>query len=137
MLKTKYNAASRPITDCQKYFSRERMPSGSLCTTLRQSSAQPIAPKPKVTISTIQTKRLLRSNQSRVEMPIASNTSTPPMVGVPLLLRCVCNAYSRIGWPIFRLIRRRMTKGPAISPINKAVIAAITARKVRYWNTLK
>ena len=89
MLNTRYSAASRPITDCQKYFSRERMPSGSLRTTLRQSSTQPIAPKPSVTASTIQTKRLVRSNHSSVEIAIASRISTPPMVGVPLLLRCV------------------------------------------------
>src|SRR5690606_37287090 len=67
MLNTRYSAATRPISDCQKYFSRERMPSGSLLTTLRQSSTQPMAPKPKVTSSTIQTKRLDRSNHSKVE----------------------------------------------------------------------
>ena len=33
-----------PITDCQKYFSPEGMPSELLPTTLRQSSTQPIAP---------------------------------------------------------------------------------------------
>ena len=65
------------------------MPSGSLRTTLRQSSTQPIAPKPSVTHSTIQTKRLLMSNHMIVEKPIENSTSTPPMVGVPLLLRCV------------------------------------------------
>ena len=66
------------------------MPSGSLRTTLRQSSTQPMAPKPSVTTSTIQTKRLVRSNHSSVETAIESSTSTPPMVGVPLLVRCVC-----------------------------------------------
>ena len=85
MLNTRYSAASRPITDCQKYFSRERMPSGSLLTTLRQSSTQPMAPKPSVTTSTIQTKRLVRSNHSRVEIAMDSRISTPPMVGVPRL----------------------------------------------------
>jgi hypothetical protein len=30
MLNTRYSAATSPMTDCQKYFSRERMPSGSL-----------------------------------------------------------------------------------------------------------
>src|SRR3990167_4535915 len=89
MLNTRYSAASSPITDCQKYFSRERIPSGSLCTTLRQSSAQPIAPKPKVTSNTIQTKRLDRSAHNRVETAMDSRISTPPMVGVPLLLRWV------------------------------------------------
>src|SRR5450830_821055 len=88
MLNTRYSAASRPMSDCQKYFSRERMPSGSLCTTLRQSSAQPIAPKPSVTSSTIHTNRLLRSTHKSVEIEIHSKIKTPPMVGVPLLLRC-------------------------------------------------
>ena len=74
------------------YFSRERMPSGSLLTTLRQSSTQPIAPKPKVTASTTQTKRLDRSNHSTVEIRMDSKISTPPMVGVPLLLKWVCMA---------------------------------------------
>lgn len=92
MLNTRYSAAIRPMTDCQKYFSRERMPSGSLLTTLRQSSTQPMAPKPSVTSSTIQTKRLDRSNHSSVEIAIDSKMSTPPMVGVPLLDRCDCIA---------------------------------------------
>ena len=89
MANARYSAASRPMTDCQKYFSRERMPSGSLLTTLRQSSTQPMAPKPKVTIITIQTNLFDQSNHSRVEMAIDSRINTPPMVGVPLLLRCV------------------------------------------------
>ena len=97
MLKTRYSAAISPMSDCQRYFSPERMPSGSLRTTLRQSSAQPIAPKPRVTISTIQTKRLDRSNQSKVATAIDSKISTPPMVGVPLLTRWLCIAYSRTG----------------------------------------
>ena len=80
------------MSDCQKYFSRERMPSGSLRTTLRQSSAQPMAPKPKVTIITIQTNRFDQSNHSRVEIAIDSRISTPPMVGVPLLDKCVSMA---------------------------------------------
>ena len=111
------------------------MPSGSLCTTLRQSSTQPMAPNPSVTSSTIQTKRLDRSNQRMVESAIANRISTPPMVGVPPLLRWVCIAYSRIGWPILSAARRRMKKGPAASPTSSAVSAAMTARNVRYWNT--
>ena len=66
------------------------MPSGFFCTTLRQSSAQPMAPKPKVTISTIQTKRLLQSNHSSVDTPMPIRISTPPIVGVPLFARWVC-----------------------------------------------
>ena len=90
MLNARYRAATSPMTDCQKYFSRERMPSGSLLTTLRQSSTHPMAPKPSVTMSTIQTKRFDRSNHSKVEIAIDNRISTPPMVGVPLLDRCDC-----------------------------------------------
>ncbi len=86
--KARYSAAIRPIADCQRYFSSEGMPSGFFCTTLRQSSTQPIAPKPKVTISTIQTKRLLQSNHSSVDTPMPIRISTPPIVGVPLFERC-------------------------------------------------
>ena len=89
MLNTRYSAATRPITDCQRYFSRERMPSGFLSTTLRQSSTQPMAPKPSVTSSTIQTKRFDKSIHSSVETAMQIRISTPPMVGVPLLLRWV------------------------------------------------
>ncbi len=34
------------MTDCQKYFQREARPFGFFSTTLRQSSTQPMAPKP-------------------------------------------------------------------------------------------
>ena len=74
------------------YFSRERMPSGSLLTTLRQSSTQPMAPKLQVTANTIHTKRLDGSNHNSVDTVMANNTNTPPMVGVPLLLKWVCMA---------------------------------------------
>ena len=108
------------------------MPSGFLSTTLRQSSTQPTAPKPKVTSITTQTKRLLQSNHSSVATPRPMRISTPPMVGVPRLARWLCKPYSRIGWPIFSAVRRRITQGPKPRPISSAVSAAITARKVRY-----
>src|SRR6218665_1679203 len=44
MQNTRYSAAISPISDCQRYFSRERMPSGFLSTTLRQSSTPPLPP---------------------------------------------------------------------------------------------
>ena len=88
MLNTSASAAITPISDCHTYFSREAMPSGSLLTTLRQSSTQPMAPKPRVTISVIQTKRLVKSTHSKVELVMAIRISTPPMVGVPFLLMC-------------------------------------------------
>ena len=134
-LNARYSAAISPITDCQKYFSPDGMPSGFFFTTLRQSSIQPMVPKPKVTSITIQTKRLLQSNHSSVDTPTPIRISTPPIVGVPRLIRCVCTPYSRTGWPIFSSARRRITHGPNARPISSAVIAAITARNVRYWIT--
>jgi hypothetical protein len=101
-----------------------------LPTTLRQSSTQPMVPKPSVTTITIQTKRLLQSNQSSVETPMAIRINTPPIVGVPLLTKCACTPSLRIGWPIFSSVRRRITQGPKARPINNAVSAAITARNV-------
>ena len=87
-LNARYNAATSPISDCQKYFSFELIPSGFFCTTLRQSSTQPMAPKPIVTTITIHTKRLLQSNQSSVDTPMPIRISTPPIVGVPLFAMC-------------------------------------------------
>ena len=79
------------------YFSRERIPSGSLRTTLRQSSTHPIAPNPKVTSITIHTNRLVKSAHNKVEVPMPIKINTPPIVGVPLLTMCDCIAYSRMG----------------------------------------
>lgn len=134
-LNTRYSAATMPIRLCHMNFSRERMPSGSLRTTLRQSSTQPMAPKPKVTSITTQTKRFVQSNHSSVDTPMPISTSTPPMVGVLRFSRWACTPYSRIGWPIFISVRRRMTQGPKARPMSSEVSAASTARKVRYWKT--
>ena len=49
-----------------------------------------MAPNPKVTTITIQTKRLLQSNHNNVLVPMLMRMSTPPMVGVPALTKCVC-----------------------------------------------
>src|SRR4051812_15822780 len=43
--------------------------------------------------------------------------------------------YERIGWPILSEARRRITHGPKTRPMTSDVIAAMTARKVMYWNT--
>ncbi len=47
--------ATRAITDCQKNFARAESPLGLRWTTLRQSSIQPIAPKPSVVARQIHT----------------------------------------------------------------------------------
>src|SRR4029078_5151126 len=59
-------AATMPIIDCQKNLARAGRPFGLRATTLRQSSTQPTAPKPSVTSSTSQTKRLSTCAQHRV-----------------------------------------------------------------------
>ncbi|OIQ94086.1 hypothetical protein GALL_239040 [mine drainage metagenome] len=89
-----------------------------------------MAPNPSVTMSTSQTKRLDRSIHSRVEAVMAIRISTPPMVGVPVLIRWVCGPSWRTAWPTFIAVSLRITPGPAIRPMNKAVSVLITARKV-------
>ena len=83
-------------------------------------------------MSTIQTKRLDKSNHNKVLMAIDNKINTPPMVGVPLLAMCVSMPYPRIGWPILRAVNLRITAGPAMRPMSNEVKAAITARKVMY-----
>src|SRR5690606_13830379 len=43
--------------------------------------------------------------------------------------------YSRMGWPILSSVSLRISMGPRMRPMTSAVMAAITARKVRYWKT--
>jgi hypothetical protein len=124
-------ATAKPSTDCQKYFQREARPLGSLATTLRQSSTQPMAPKPKVTSITTQTKRLVRSAQSSTVIAIDTRISAPPIVGVPLLARCDFGPSSRTDWPILYSVSLRIIAGPTIRQMNTAVIVASTARSVR------
>ncbi len=47
--------ATIAMTDCQKYFVFAESPLGLRCTTLRQSSTQPMAPKPSVVARQIHT----------------------------------------------------------------------------------
>jgi len=105
-------------------------PSGLRYTTLRQSSIQPTVPKPKVTMSTIQMKRLERSAHNRVETPSEIRISAPPMVGVPDLIKCVCGPSLRTDWPIFLAASQRITAGPKTKEMASAVMVASTARRV-------
>ena len=54
-LQARVATATTAITDCQKNFARAESPLGLRCTTLRQSSTQPMAPKPSVVARQIQT----------------------------------------------------------------------------------
>jgi hypothetical protein len=85
--------------------------------------------------SASQTKRLSGRAQIRLESTTVPMTSTPPIVGTPCL--ALCNSASlwtssavRIGCPALSAINFRMTKFPNASERTKAVIAAMTARKV-------
>ena len=73
----------------------------------RRSSRWP--PKPSVTSSTTQTKRLRRSAQSSVVIAIETRISAPPMVGVPLLDAGAFAARpSRTDWPILFSVSLRI-----------------------------
>ena len=89
-----------------------------------------MAPKPKVTASTAQTKRLPRSDHSSVAISIEISTSAPPMVGVPALVRCDFGPSSRTDWPILEAVSLRITSGPVSNDIASAVRQASTARNV-------
>jgi hypothetical protein len=58
-------------------------------------------PKPIVTESAIQTKRLRKSAHNSVLTAIAMMISAPPMVGVPAFGRCERGPSSRTIWPIW------------------------------------
>ena len=90
-----------------------------------------MAPKPSVTSSVTQTKRLARSPQSNVVTAIETRMSAPPMVGVPAFARCVCGPSSRTAWPIFIRVSQAITRGPTMNEMNSAVMQPSTARSVR------
>src|SRR4028119_429217 len=52
--------------------------------------------------------------------------TTPPMVGVPCLMRCVCGPSSRTNCPNFLLCRKRMKPAPSPTVTAKATAAART-----------
>jgi hypothetical protein len=124
-------AAPRAIAEVQKYFQRLASPFGSRYTTLRQSSTQPTAPKPRVTKSTTHTYLLLRSAHSSVVTTMEIRISAPPIVGVPALVRCDLGPSSRTAWPIFLAASQRITGGPNNSDNSSAVPAASMVRSVR------
>ena len=109
---------------------RADSPFGLRCTTLRQSSAQPMAPNPAVTSSTTQTKRFVRLPHRSVVTTIETRISAPPIVGVPALDRCVCGPSSRTDWPIFMCASHAIIRGPTTNEMTSAVIVASTARNV-------
>lgn len=56
---------------------------------------------------------------------------SPPMVGVPAFLKCVCGPSARIGWPLPCLSRSElMMVGPKMKTISAEVISAPPVRNV-------
>src|SRR5215203_2683121 len=55
-----------------------------------------------------------------------SSITTPPIVGVPCLMRCVCGPSSRTNCPNFLLCRKRMKPAPSPTVTAKATAAAST-----------
>ena len=78
-----------------------------------------------------QTNGLERSIQISIDTVSAVRIISPPIVGVPRLLRCDFGPSSRIGWPLpWRTRSILMKRGPMTMPINSAVISAAPARNV-------
>ncbi len=90
-----------------------------------------MAAKARVEQTTSQTKTLLRSAHSSVGTTMEMAISTPPMVGVPAFFWWALGPSSRMYWPIWNSRRRRITAGPTISPVAKAVRLANAVRNVR------
>ncbi len=56
---------------------------------------------------------------------------SPPMVGVPAFLKCVCGPSARIGWPLpCRSLSAAMMRGPNRNTMKAEVISAPPVRKV-------
>jgi hypothetical protein len=62
---------------------------------------------------------------------------TPPIVGVPALLRCVSGPSVRTTWPTRSRRSCRMTAGPIRNDSTIAVAVPPAIRKVMYVNRLK
>ena len=87
-------------------------------------------PKPRVTQSNTQINRLDKSAHNKVEIAIPIKINTPPIVGVPVFTKCVLGPSLRTACPTFKIVSLRITQGPKLSPINRAVRVAITALNV-------
>ena len=63
---------------------------------------------------------------------------SPPMVGVPAFLKCVCGPSARIGCPLpWRTRNEAIIVGPNRKTINAEVKSAAPVRNVMYRNRLK
>ena len=93
-------------------------------TTRSQSSSRPIRPRNTVAESAIHSGREWKLPHSRHGITIAETISTPPMVGVPALVRWLCGPSSRTRCPSFTRRSHAIIGGPSTKHSSSAVIAA-------------
>ena len=90
-----------------------------------------MAPKASVEATATQTKGSEGMDHRIVGTRIAITMSTPPMVGVPVFVRCDCGPSSRTNCPIWNSRSFSITHGPINSAISSAVSEANAVRKVK------
>ena len=87
--------------------------------------------KPAVARMSTQTYRLWRFVHRSVEISRAARITSPPMVGVPALLRCRSGVSSRmVSPPRWSARSRPISQGPRTNEITIAVTVAMAVRKV-------
>jgi hypothetical protein len=96
-----------------------------------------MAPKPSVTMSTIQTKRLDRSNHSNVEMADGQQDQHAAHGGRAALAQVRLHRVAADGLADLQRGQPPDHKRPGQQADQQRREAAITARKVRYWKTRK
>ena len=79
-------------------------------------------------MTAIQMLGFVRFAQSSVGMSADARISSPPIVGVPALARCVCGPSCRITCPIWNSRRRRISIGPSTRLSASAVTLAPAVR---------
>jgi hypothetical protein len=101
------------IAPSSNSFHRPASPSERRRVTLVKSSRKPIAPQATVTAKTVSADSVysLRTRNGSAE---ARTISTPPIVGVPCLVRWPAGPSSRMCWPSSLRRRNSMNFGPAM-----------------------
>src|SRR5438445_2042427 len=115
------------ISASRSIFQRPRRPSDRRCVSLMKSSRKPIAPQPRVTKSTVSAGTLYLET-ARNAAVATTRMSTPPIVGVPCLVRCASGPSSRMCWPNSFRRRNSMNFGPTMIDTTIAITPAARTR---------
>ncbi len=97
---------------------------------MMKSSANPIAPNPRVRKSAHATSRVLGAKRS-VDKETPRKIMIPPMVGVPAFRRWVEGPSCRMDCPTFRALKSLIAVGPIASTIAKASSAEYASCNIR------